>query len=138
MNFWGGMTPATAEGSSGLHTFLLYLKDFFRHISSRAILFTLLFIAVLISLNYTAGIESRIHGLEPWPLRLLGFFLFYAFVFFGTWGIQRACPRKQWAAQGEPGRGLGQTGSRAWVVLLTLAPLFFAFKMVRWDLSFLV
>ncbi|HMH20383.1 MAG TPA: CPBP family intramembrane glutamic endopeptidase [Puia sp.] len=126
---------------AGLNAFISYLKDFFRTISSRAILITVLFVAALISLNYTLGIETRIRALRPWPLSLLGFFLFYAFVFWGAWAIQWKCghSRRRTNARladgnAEPGHGYG----RPWRILLLIAPLFFAFKMVHWDLSFLV
>jgi hypothetical protein len=117
-----GPGQITSSASYGLNTFVIYLKDYFRNISGKAFLLTTGFVTLLISLNYTVGIETRIRSLHPWPLSLLIFFLFYGVVFLTAWRIQR--PRMPSAID------------RAWWVLL-LAPLFFAFKMIHWDFSFL-
>lgn len=111
--------------ATGLGAFINYLTAYFKNISVRVFLLTAFFIAGLTTLNYTVGIETRIRDLRPWPLSLLGFFLFYGFVFFVAWGMQYPFGK----------RGAFKKG---FLVLLLLAPLFFSIKMIHWDLSSLL
>jgi len=115
--------------------FVTYLKDYFRRSSRSSILVTLLFVAVLVLLNYTIGIERRIRDLRPWPLSLMSFFFFYGFVLFFTWAVQYTfgqSPTKLSAVL--PVRSLLSYKKR-FLLLLFLAPLYFAAKMIHWDLS---
>jgi hypothetical protein len=144
--------------AAGLNAFVAYLKGYFRIISSTALLLTMLFTAVLVFLNYTVGIEDRMRHIGSWPLGLLCFFLFYAFVFFSAWAIQYRFPerpvsptsiesvsanapdwRSGFRSQGSlsPG-GLSLTGYRRFILTLLLAPAFFALKMMHWDLSIFI
>lgn len=108
--------------------FLSYLKEYLRNSSLKALLFIVLFVSLLIFINYQFGIESRIRSLHPWYASLLSFFLFYGFVLFFTWALQFSF--------GHPPRTL--LHNRPFLYLLLLAPLYFSSKMVHWDLSFLV
>lgn len=136
-----------------LNAFVSYLKDYFRIVSLKSLFFTMLFAGILVSLNYTIGIEKRIRDIHPLSLSLLGFFLFYGFVFFGAWAIQYCFERPAdltgnypstgtLALTGRPrGQYPGNSGivsGSAFPLLLLLAPLYFAFKMIHWNLSFLV
>ena len=105
--------------------FVDYLKDYFRNIPLKNFLFTLVFVAALIALNYTLGIESRIRALSPWPLSFAIFFGFYFCVFGIAYCLQS---------------GLSLSAireKRSFGILLLLAPLFFSLKMIPWDLSFI-
>jgi Type II CAAX prenyl endopeptidase Rce1-like len=127
-----------------MKTFLTYLKDYFRTVALTAFFITFFFIAALVTMNYTVGIERRILAFGPWWLVLGGFFLFYGGVLALSWGLQI-----EWGVKGDSGRpggtltdgpaGGGDGGrlvkSRPLVILLLLAPLFFAAKMVHWDLA---
>ncbi len=83
-------------------------------------LFTILFVAALVTINYTFGIERRLLALRPWPLSLAAFFLFYGGVLSVAWGLQ--------------GHPIPDRKGR-W--LLILAVLYFSCKMIHWDLSVL-
>ncbi|HWK05265.1 MAG TPA: CPBP family intramembrane glutamic endopeptidase [Puia sp.] len=105
-----------------MNLFVTYLKDYFRKSSRTGLIFTLVFVAFLIFANYTFGIEKRIRGIRPWPLSMVSFFFFYGFVLFFCWAVQYT---------------FGNRGvlSKRFLLLLLLAPLYFAAKMVHWDLS---
>ena len=83
----GSKAPVPGSGHSddpvsyGLKGFTVYLSDYFRNTPRKTFLLTAAFAALLIFLNYTAGIEPRIRALHPWPLSLLVFFVFYTLVF---------------------------------------------------------
>ncbi len=107
-----------------MKTFVTYLKEYFRTISLPAFVVTFIFIAGLVTMNYTVGIEHRIQAFGPWFLVLGGFFLFYALVLTLAWGLQY-----EWRTKKE------RFFQSRLVILLLLAPLFFAAKMVHWDLA---
>jgi hypothetical protein len=73
-----------------MRIFVRYLKDYLRRCSTKSLLFTVVFVAFLLFLNYTIGIEKRIRLLSPWPLSLISFFFFYGFVLFFSWAMQYA------------------------------------------------
>ncbi|HVW60500.1 MAG TPA: CPBP family intramembrane glutamic endopeptidase [Puia sp.] len=103
--------------------FITYLDSYFRRLTPANILSTILFISVLIVCNYTFGIESRVRDIRPWYLSLFSFFFFYSFVFYFAWGLT-GIPVIQPPA-----------GRRRFLFILLLAPLYFSFKMIHWDLS---
>ena len=119
-----------------------YLKDYLRHTSIKSLVAILLFITLLISLNYTVGIERRIRNIEPWYLSWLSFFFFYGFVLFFAWAVQFSLDPPSPVAVGSPSPDAGSLLSfgpgkpgRRFLLLILVAPLFFASKMVHWDLS---
>jgi hypothetical protein len=121
-----------------MRAFLQYLLAYLRHTSRPALLITTLFIAALITTNYTFGIERHILTAGPWYVAFSGFFLFYGVVLTLAWGLQyewgggvRAGTEATAAAM----RGAPRFFQPRLVILLLLAPLFFAAKMVHWDLS---
>lgn len=103
-----------------MRAFLHYLLAYLRSTSRPALLITTLFVAALITINYTFGIEHHILAAGPWYIAFGGFFLFYGIVIAAAWGLQSP-PRRFFQPR--------------LVILLLLAPLFFAAKMVHWDLS---
>lgn len=108
-----------------MKVFVTYLRDYLRKSSFKSLLLTILFVAFLIFLNYTFGIEKRIRLMRLWPLSLISFFFFYGFVIFFSWAIQYTfgdCPEPAY--------------KKKFLLLLLLAPLYFSFKMIHWDLSF--
>jgi len=119
-----------------MRAFINYLTAYLRSTSRPALLITLLFVATLVAANYTFGIENRIRAL-PWYFALGGFFLFYLIVLALVWGLR--IQRLSAVADGPDG-----VRSREWnktpihqpklLVLLGLAPLFFALKMIHWPL----
>ncbi|HXB09962.1 MAG TPA: CPBP family glutamic-type intramembrane protease [Puia sp.] len=107
-----------------MRSFLHYLAVWLRSTSRPALIITILFIASLVAANYTIGLENRIRAL-PWYLALGGFFLFYLIVLALVWGLQF-----EW----------NKTPIRQpkLLILLVLAPFYFALKMVHWDLQTLL
>ena len=124
-----------------MKAFITYLRHYLHQQSSKSFLLTFLFVAFLVILNYTFGIERRILALRPWYFSLGGFFVFYGGVLAIAWGFQ------VWSGRGREPEGhddavmamemdeRGRLHSRKGWWLLCLAPLFFAAKMIHWDLS---
>jgi hypothetical protein len=108
-----------------MRAFIDYLITYLRTTSRPALLITIFFIASLVAANYTIGIENRIRAFTPWYLALGGFFLFYSLVLALVWGLQ-----SEWS------RTPVLQPKMLWILLL--APLYFALKMIRWDLSPLI
>jgi len=65
----------------------IYLRNYFREWNTQVGLFTSLIVSALIITNYTTGIEHVIRSFDSPPLRLLSFFLLYAFIFSVSYGI---------------------------------------------------
>jgi hypothetical protein len=101
-----------------MRAFLHYLLAYLRHTPRPAFFITTLFIAALITTNYTFGIERHILAAGPWYIVFAGFFLFYGLVIAAVWKLS---PQRFFQPR--------------LIILLLLAPLFFAAKMVHWDLS---
>jgi hypothetical protein len=119
-----------------MRSFVTYLKEYCRSISFKSLIITLLLVALLITINYRYGIESRIRNLHPWPLSLFSFFFFYGAVYFFVWGLQYRFQKNGTnsaisSASASP-RGADR---RRFLLFLLLAPLFFAFKMIHWNLA---
>ncbi|HEV3324886.1 MAG TPA: CPBP family intramembrane glutamic endopeptidase [Puia sp.] len=113
-----------------MRAFFDYLSAYWRSSSRPAFFITVFFIASLVTVNYTVGIEHRILTSGPWYVVYGGFFLFYSLVIALAWGLQY-----EWG--GAPGQRPGSPRffQPRFLLLLLLAPLFFAAKMVHWDLS---
>ncbi|MBS1659759.1 MAG: CPBP family intramembrane metalloprotease [Bacteroidetes bacterium] len=129
---------------------IAYLKDYLRTTSQPALIVTTLFVASLVAANYTVGIERRLQGLGAWYLSVGGFFLFFVIVLALTWGLQY-----EWSKKETLTPTLSRTGSirlqptlvassaqpfftRKLLLILLIAALYFAVKMVRWDLTSLI
>ncbi len=103
-----------------MRSFINYLTAWLRSISRPALIITIIFVAALVATNYTLGIERRLRAL-PWHFSIAGFFAFYSVVLALVWGLQyewHKTPVRQ----------------PKLLLLLGLAPLYFALKMVHWDL----
>ena len=105
--------------------FYRYLKEYFRTIPPKQFLLTSLFVAVLIIINYTRGIENTIKELSPWYASLGLFFLFYLFVFGIAYSIQFA---------GKQQKNISDKKNFIW--LLLLATFLFSLKMIHWYFPF--
>ena len=71
-----------------MHAIVDQLRNYFRAVNAWALLFTSLVTTILIILNYTYGIESRIISFSSTLLKFTGFFLLFAFTFCAAWLIQ--------------------------------------------------
>ncbi len=100
-----------------MNSFFIYFHEYWRSQPKTSFWITTAFLAALISVNYTAGIEAPIKSIDAWYWEYITFALFYGAVVAAAWAIQRAAV----------GRGLRR--------VLALAVLYFAFKMVHWNLS---
>lgn len=94
-----------------------YLRDYMRSIHPLVFLFTTLLTALLITLNYTFGLESRIFKLPAYGWQFTGFFLLFAFIFSTAWLIQGILLKTSPATGG------------FFYVLLLAAPAIFAVKI---------
>jgi hypothetical protein len=113
-----------------MRTFVDYLSAYWRNSSRPAFFITVFFIASLVTVNYTAGIEHRILAAGPWYVVYGCFFLFYSLVIALAWGLQY-----EWGGAETRRMESPRFFQPRFLLLLLLAPLFFAAKMVHWDLS---
>lgn len=129
-----------------MRSFVTYLKEYCRNVSLKCLIITLLLVALLVTLNYRFGIEIRIRNLHPWPLSLFSYFFFYGAVYFFVWGLQYRfqsndrqsfSPGSSVVTDDAPCVPASPHGAdrRRFLLFLLLAPLFFAFKMIHWNLS---
>jgi hypothetical protein len=120
-----------------MKAFITYLRQYLQQQPYKRLLLTLLFVAVLVTVNYTFGIERRILSLGAWYFSLAGFFVFYTGVLAIAWGLQGHASGGGIGDGGDRGSigGDREQGSRRWWWVLVLAPLYFAGKMVHWDLT---
>jgi hypothetical protein len=109
-----------------MKTFITYVRDYFRTVSLPVFIITFIFLAALVTMNYTVGIERRILNFGAWYVVVGGFYIFYVLVVVFAWGLQYIYGGK------EEGKFFFHPSL---VKLLLLAPLFFALKMVHWDIS---
>lgn len=76
-----------------------YLQQYVRSLNLLSFLGITLLTAVLITLNYTFGIESRCMSIDHYGLRFLAFFGVFIFVFGTSWFIQWLGHRKTFSIQ---------------------------------------
>ena len=106
--------------------FYRYLKEYFRTIPPKQFLFTTIFVAILVFINYQWGIENTIQQFSPWYLSLGLFFLFYLFVF-GTVYLLQFSGKEQ----------KNITGIKVFTGLIFLAAFLFTLKMIYWHFPFI-
>ncbi|HTI12668.1 MAG TPA: CPBP family intramembrane glutamic endopeptidase [Puia sp.] len=121
-----------------MKVFVTYLKDYLRKSSLISFLFTLVFVVLLIFLNYTIGIERRIRVMRPWPLSLMSFFFFYGFVLFFSWAVQYTFGNRPSLSGSLPLGTPTLSYKKRFLLLLLIAPLYFSCKMIHWDLSLFI
>jgi len=107
-----------------MRAFLDYLMAFGRRSSRTAFFLTLFMLAALIVVNYRFGIERRFLSLGSWYAEFGCLAAFYSAVIFLSWGLQY-----EWSGPDRPVISAGL------LRVLIIAPLYFAAKMVHWDLS---
>lgn len=98
------------------------LRNYFREGDTRVGLFTTVIVAILLTLNYTVGIEPTIKNYDSGIIRLTSFFFLYAFIFASAYGIQFLFSHKVLPYKKE------------FLLLLLLCPLVFAIK-ISFDFS---
>lgn len=111
-----------------MRAFFNYFSAYWRNSSRPAFFITVFFIASLVTVNYTIGIEHRILAAGPWYLVFSLFSVFYSLVIALACGLQY-----EWGGADTPCPW--RPFQTRFLLLLLLAPLFFAAKMVHWDLS---
>ena len=130
-----------------MRAFFRYFADYLRSIPRPALIVTIIFVAALIAANYTFGIEQRIQAL-PWYAALGGFFGFFVLITALTWGLQFEWGYKEKALTSVPELKLGRRKmlkvttaadpagyfKPKMIIILVLACLYFALKMIHWDL----
>lgn len=99
-----------------MRLFLSYFQQYYRTVNRTVFGIVSLFMAALIWLNYTIGIESRIGHLGSEGLRITCFFLLFFLVLGMAWFIHYSIT------------GYFYPKDKAWYLLLFLAPLLFALK----------
>ncbi|MBC7830023.1 MAG: CPBP family intramembrane metalloprotease [Chitinophagaceae bacterium] len=100
-----------------------YLRQYFKDGNKKVWVLTTLLVSLLISLNYTIGIESAIRNYQSFWVRLVAFFSLYAFVFTTCYGIQFLLSGKVIPYKKE------------FFSLLLLCPFLFAVK-ISFDISY--
>ncbi len=133
-----------------MRAFIRYFTDYYRSTSRPALFVTIAFIASLVYANYSIGIERRIQDL-PWYAAYGAFVLFFGAVIALAWGLQY-----EWGkpadASGKPAGTSKEpvdipekaAGSprffqpRRLLMLLLAAVLFFAAKMIHWNIDLLL
>lgn len=71
-----------------MHAIVDQLRNYFRAVNPWLFVYTSLFTAILITFNYTLGIESRIVSFSSPALKYVGFTLLFAFAFCTAWWLQ--------------------------------------------------
>ena len=71
-----------------MNDILGYLRNYLQSINRTVFLLTTLLVAIAIFCNYTLGIMAAIISIQSWPLRILGFFVLFGFVFSMAWLLQ--------------------------------------------------
>jgi hypothetical protein len=107
-----------------MNVFIIYLKDYFRNIPLKDFLFTSFFVAALVVLNYTIGIEKVIKNIPSWYAGFFLFYVFYLFVFAVAYLVH-------FRVKNQP----SVTGKNTFYLVLFIAPFFFALKMMPWGLA---
>jgi hypothetical protein len=101
----------------------LYCKQYYQSLNKQVFLFTTLFVALLIVLNFSFGIESRLANANNILARFSGFFLLYLFTFSTAYWIHFAFTKHFWP----PGF--------QFYFLLVLSAFLFAFKISAQQFS---
>jgi hypothetical protein len=102
-------------------SFFQYFMAYWRRSSKLVFWITVMLLAVLITINYTVGIERQIQGLGKWYEVYAGQVLFFGIVVAAVWALQI-----KWEAI---------VMSDGLLRLLVVAVLLFSAKMVHWELS---
>lgn len=100
-----------------MRNFVDYFVAYWRRGSRVAFGWTLLILAILITINYSVGIERRIRNISAWYLEYACFAAFYGGMVTIAWTLQRTPVIRQLRP------------------VLAVAVLLFSAKMVHWDLS---
>jgi hypothetical protein len=107
--------------------FLRYLKDYFSETSFVNYLATTLFVAVLVFINYSFGIENRIRTISPWYIQFVSFYTFFTLVFFAAYFLS-----------GKNVFRISGDQNKLFIILLLLAPAVFSLKMIHWETPFFI
>lgn len=108
-----------------MNVFIGYLKNYFREIRLLNFILTTLFVSILITLNYTVGIEKKIIAITPWLLSLAVFFIFYLIVFLSAYFLQS-------------GKDFYINDKKKFIFFIIIASLLFSFKIIHWNILSLI
>lgn len=108
-----------------MRIFVKYLQEYYRQINFRGLVLTTLFVAILITINLTVGIEKRIYALH-FPFSLISFIVFYSLVFGIAYCFQFI------------GKSISAIKNRKlFFVYFLIAIILFSIKQVHWQIPFL-
>lgn len=96
---------------------LSYILQYYKSVNKKVFLITSLLVAVLISINFTVGIESRISQHNNHLLRIAGFFLLYLLVFSSAYWIHFSLSSFFWPVE------------KSFYALLIISAALFAWKI---------
>src|SRR5580704_3062839 len=105
-----------------MRIFVKYLQEYYRQINFRSLVFTTLFVAILITINFIVGIEKRIYALR-FPFSLISFIISYSLVFGIAYCFQFI------------GKPISAIKSRKlFFVYFLIAVIIFSIKQIHWQI----
>ncbi|HLY68090.1 MAG TPA: CPBP family intramembrane glutamic endopeptidase [Puia sp.] len=108
-----------------MRIFVKYLLEYYWQINLRSLFYTSLFVAILIGINFTGGIEKRIYALH-FPYSLISFVVLYSLVFGISYCFQFI------------GKSISVIKSRRlFFAYLLMAVMILAIKQIHWQIPFL-
>jgi hypothetical protein len=108
-----------------MRIFVKYLQEYYRQINFRSLVFTTLFVAILITINFIVGIEKRIYALR-FPFSLISFIISYSLVFGIAYCFQFI------------GKPISAIKSRKlFFVYFLIAVIIFSIKQIHWQIPLL-
>jgi hypothetical protein len=96
---------------------LVYFRQYFQEVNKRIFILTSVVLAILVSANYTVGIESAIKSSPSAATRFCAFFFLYALIFTSCYAIQFLFSAQSFVDK------------RQFIILLLLCPALFAAKI---------
>lgn len=100
-----------------------FLRQYIISLNKTIFILTTLLVAILISINYSTGIEQRLSVRESFTERFVGFFLLYSFIFCSAYFIHFLITRHYFPPD------------KQFTWLLILSPAIFAFKIGSQHIS---
>jgi hypothetical protein len=108
-----------------MQIFVKYLREYYRQINLRSLLFTTLFVGILIAINFTFKIEKRIYAFH-FPFSLISFIIFYSGVFAIAYWFQFADKSKEFIKE-----------KKSFYSYFIIGIIAFSIKQIHWQIPFL-